>query len=62
MNIHLSEREIFRKDFSNTFLADLISQIGHGSDPRNRIGLSFGFSIPRAYQIWQERTLFKEKI
>ncbi len=57
MTIDQSEREQNRKDFSNTFLHDLANQTTHGHDPRNYIGLDFGFNFCQALQVWQDRIL-----
>ena len=56
MHIRHSEREQLRDDFPQTFLNDFSRQaVSHGADPYNRIGLNFGFNVPRALEIMHRR-------
>jgi hypothetical protein len=55
MGIKQSEREQWRTDFSNEFLCDLIDQTTIGHDPKNKIGLDFGFSLSQALQVFDDR-------
>jgi len=50
------EREMYRNDFSDTFLQDYQRRLfNRGHDPRNHIGRNFGFNAPRVLQIFHDR-------